>query len=169
MIRSSGSRKELFTQPLVGSALLRLIQSGVKEQDIIDIAELFKADGGIGTSFITAEKDRQLLIDEVRKYGSIKSTIKQLIQRVEKLRNEAASLETQKQDPSSHNQKMFSRSVYSKQSVDFFDLAALEHIVSSEFVPLIRSARHLPISISEFEPAVRKLIKRSYASETERC
>jgi prefoldin subunit 5 len=154
-------RKELFTLPLVGSALLRLIQSGVKEQDIIDIAELLKADGGgIGTSFITTEKDRQLLVDELHKYGGIKSTIKQLSQQVEELRNEVASLEAKKQDLNTqHNQKMSSTSVYSKQSLDFFDLAALEHKVPSEYVPLIRAARHMPINISEFELAVRKVIK----------
>jgi hypothetical protein len=73
------------------------------------------------------------------------------------LRNDVPSLEAQKQDPNKqHDQKT---SVYSKQDVDLSDLAALEHKVPSEYAPLIRAARHLPISFSEFEPAIRKVIK----------
>ena len=76
------------------------------------------------------------------------------------MRNEVASLETKKQDLNTqHNQKISPALVYSKQSVDFFDLAALEHKVPSDLVPLIRAARHLPVSVSEFELAVRKAIK----------
>ena len=49
--------------------------------------------------------------------------------------------------------------VYLKQNADCFDLETLEHKVPSEFVPLIRAARGLPINMSEFKMAVRKAIK----------
>jgi archaellum component FlaC len=71
--------------------LLKLIQSGLKGQDIIDISELLKTDGNI----TTVEERKSLGANELGKYDGIKSTIKQLSQEVEKLRNEVASLETQ--------------------------------------------------------------------------
>jgi hypothetical protein len=97
---------------------LRLIQSGLKEQDIIYIAELLKSNGNV-----SAAEDRKLLVAGLRgKYGGIKSTIKQPSQQVEVLRNEVAPLETQKQeDLSMHNQKTL---VYLKQDVGYFDLEA---------------------------------------------
>ena len=44
----ANSRILLLLHPFVGSELLRLFQSGVNEQDIIAISELFKADSRIG-------------------------------------------------------------------------------------------------------------------------
>jgi hypothetical protein len=81
---------------------LRLIQSGLKEQDIIHIAELLKSDGNVTTA-----QDRKLLVAGLRgKYDGIKSTIRQPSQQVEVLRNEVAPLETQKQEGlTMHNQK----------------------------------------------------------------
>jgi type I site-specific restriction endonuclease len=95
------------------------LQSRVKEKDIMDIVELLKTD-----STITTAEERQKLIDEVHKYGGIKSIIKKLAQQVDELRNEVESLETQKQNPNTDNQKMFSRLVYPKRSLDFFDVVA---------------------------------------------
>ena len=114
--------RELFALPLVGPALLRLVQSGVKEQDIIDISELLKTE----TNFANLEEegDRWLLIEEVRKYGSIKSTIKQLDKKADKLRDEVSSLEVQKQDLSAQNKVSFSRLVYSEQLIDFLSGSA---------------------------------------------
>jgi len=64
------------------------------------------ADGGNSSTSISI--DIQTLIAELQKYGSIKSTIEQLGQEADKLRNEIASLKAQKQD-------ILARSIYSRQ------------------------------------------------------
>ena len=51
-----------------------------------------------GSSSTSISIDIQILIAELQKYGSIKSTIEQLGQEADKLRNEIASLKAQKQD-----------------------------------------------------------------------
>jgi hypothetical protein len=128
----------------MGSALL------INEQDIIYIAEILKSDGNVTTA-----EYRKLLV--AGKYCGTKSTIKQPSQDIEILRNEVAPLEAKKhENPTMNNQKTL---VYLKQDADFLDLETLEHKVPSEFVPLIRAARGLPINISEFKMAVRKAIK----------
>jgi hypothetical protein len=70
----------------------------VNEQDIINVAHIFQrhADGGSSSTSISIEI--QTLIAELQNYGSIKSTIEQLGQEADKLRNEIASLKAQKQD-----------------------------------------------------------------------
>lgn len=88
---------------------------------IVDIAELLKRDGPDSnkSSGVSAEEIRSL-ITELHKYGSIKSTMKLLSQKVDKLRNQVASLLTEKQGLDVQNQIMFSTLQYSKQLVGFF-------------------------------------------------
>jgi len=90
--------EELLAQPLIGPILIGLFQIGVNEQDIINMAYIFQrhADGGNSSTSISI--DIQTLIAELQKYGSIKSTIEQLGQEADKLRNEIASLKAHKQD-----------------------------------------------------------------------
>ena len=90
--------EELLAQPLIGPILIGLFQIGVNEQDIINMAYIFQrhADGGSSSTSISIEI--QTLIAELQKYGSIKSTIEQLGQEADKLRNEIASLKAHKQD-----------------------------------------------------------------------
>jgi cell division protein FtsB len=78
---------------LVGPLLARLVQSGVNEQDIINVAYIFNThiDSKNNTIYI------QLLISDLHKYGPIKSVIQQLSQDKDNLTNEIASLKTQKQ------------------------------------------------------------------------
>jgi hypothetical protein len=71
-------RMQVQSQPLVGPVLIRLIQSGVKEQDIINMASLLERN--IGGSSI----DMQLLITKLDKYGGIKSNIQKLNQEEDK-------------------------------------------------------------------------------------
>ena len=66
------------------------------------------ADGGSSSTSISIEI--QTLIAELQKYGSIKSTIEQLGQEADKLRNEIASLKAHKQD-------ILARSIYSRQDL----------------------------------------------------
>jgi hypothetical protein len=115
-------RTQLLLHPLIGPALLRLIQRGVKEEDIIAMADLLEKDWNGGRS--TMEEIR-LLIAELHKYGNIKSATQQLSQQVQKLRNEVASLNVEKQDLHIHNQKMFATLLYSKQIVDFLSGSAV--------------------------------------------
>ena len=93
---------------MIGPILIGLFQIGVNEQDIINMAYIFQrhADGGNSSTSISI--DIQTLIAELQKYGSIKSTIEQLGQEADKLRNEIASLKAQKQD-------ILARSIYSRQ------------------------------------------------------
>jgi hypothetical protein len=109
-------RAGLLAQPLIGPVLTRLIQSGVKEQDIINMSYLFERNSSSTNGVI----DVQLLIAELNKYGSIKSTIQKSIEEADKLKNEVASLQTQKQDLETHNQNMLSIFLYSKQIIDLY-------------------------------------------------
>jgi hypothetical protein len=80
--------------PLVGPLLARLVQSGVNEQDIINVAYIFNTH----TDSKSDTTDIQLLISDLHKYGPIKSVIQQLSQDRDNLRNQISSLKTQKQD-----------------------------------------------------------------------
>lgn len=111
---------QLSILPSIGPFLTRLSQSGVREQDIVDIAELLKDNTGISNSSkgsIRIEEIRSL-ISELRACGSIKSTIGQLSQN--KLRDQVVSLRAEKRDLNAQNQRMFSTLQYSKQLVSFF-------------------------------------------------
>ena len=168
-------RAGLFAQPLVGSALIRLIQSGVKEQDIINITSIFESH--------SETINPQLLIAELKEYGNIKSNI-------QKLRNQVDSLQTQKQDLDVYNnQSIVSTYMYSKQSIYFYsrviDLLKneiiglfsalifiknyylpnlhLENLKKSNdlgpVIPLIRAAKGESVSILELKASVIKAIE----------
>jgi uncharacterized coiled-coil DUF342 family protein len=113
-------RMQLSILPLVGPLLMRLSQNGVREQDIVDIAELLKDDAGIsGIKGIKIEEIRSL-IAELRMYGSINSAIERLSQKVDILKNQVASLRAEKQNLNAQNQRIFSALQDSKQLVSFF-------------------------------------------------
>jgi len=101
---------------LVGPSLTRLVQRGASEQDIVDVAELLKNDTSSGATI----QEIRSLIAELRRYGSIKSTIGQLSQKVDKLRNQVSSLRAEKQDLNAQNQRAFSTLQYSKQLIALF-------------------------------------------------
>jgi len=113
-------RTQLSILPSIGPILIRLSQSGVREQDMVDIAELLKDDTGVISSNSSSKgsvgiKEIQSLIAELRTYCSIKSTIEKLSQKVDKLRNQVASLRAEKQDLNAQIQRMSSTLQYSKQ------------------------------------------------------
>jgi uncharacterized coiled-coil DUF342 family protein len=122
-------RTQLLILPSIGPLLIRLSQSGVREQDIVDIAELLKNDAGVSSSSSSKRgigiEEIRLLIAELRTYGNIKSTIEQLSQKVDKLRNQVASLRAEKQDLNAQNQRMFSTLQYLKQLTSFFSGSSL--------------------------------------------
>jgi hypothetical protein len=102
--------------PLVGPLLARLVQSGVNEQNIINVAYIFNTH--IGSKSNTT--DIQLLISDLHKYGTINSVIQQLSQDRDNLTNQIASLKTQKQDLDRQNQSIVALSVISKQIVECY-------------------------------------------------
>ena len=109
----------LDQQKSISPALAKLFQSGLKEQDIIDVADIFErysaGDGGGSSS------DRRSLIAELAKYGGLKSAIGKLTQQVEKLTNEVSSLEAQRQDLQIENQTIMSSLITSSRRVDFLN------------------------------------------------
>jgi hypothetical protein len=88
--------------PVVGPLLARLVQSGVNEQNIINVAYIFNTH--IGSKSNTT--DIQLLISDLHKYGTINSVIQQLSQDRDNLTNQISSLKAQKQDLDRQNQSI---------------------------------------------------------------
>jgi cell division protein FtsB len=163
------SRSKLLVQPLVGPVLQRLIENGVKEQDIIELASIFETYGGSrpGNNPI----DKQTLITELAKYDSFKAMIQPLEQKYNELKNEVALLEAKKNDLNNRNDKMLSTLAYSKQIMYYFKgmvdslrdeivmryvtlayvnyilnlqfqlIPKLDDALSGEFAPILRAAK----------------------------
>jgi hypothetical protein len=106
--------------PLVGPLLARLVQSGVNEQDIINVAYIFNTHIGSKSNTI----DIQLLIADLHKYPTIKSVIPQLSQDRDNLTNQISSLKTLKQDLERQNHSIIALSAYSIQIVEFYFASA---------------------------------------------
>jgi hypothetical protein len=116
-----GEVNRLKQQQSIGSALVKLVQSGVKEQDIINVAAIFERYSTGGVSGGGSSADRRSLIAELEKYDSIKSAIGKLTQQAEKLTNEVSSLQAQKQDLQIENQTAMSSLIASSRRVDFLN------------------------------------------------
>src|ERR1041384_2131043 len=106
--------------PLVGPLLAKLVQSGINEQDIINVAYIFNTHIGGKSSTI----DIQLLIADLHKYPTIKSVIPQLSQDRDNLTNQIASLKTLKQDLERQKQSIIALSAYSIQIAEFYFASA---------------------------------------------
>jgi hypothetical protein len=112
----NSSRTALLAQPLVGPALQRLFYNGVSEQDIIDLSNLLERYHRSGGNNI----DKQSLVSELEKYGSIESTIQQLNQKLNQLKNEVVSLESQRNELNHQNQQIIDTVLYFKEVSGFF-------------------------------------------------
>ena len=88
-------RGELLSLPQVAPKLVKLSQSGVSEQDIINIAAVFEK--------YVAGKDRQSFVSELKAYGGLKSAIQELSKQADKMRTELGSLQTQNRDLNADN------------------------------------------------------------------
>jgi DNA-binding transcriptional MerR regulator len=104
-------RTELLLLPLVGPKLVKLTQSGVSEQDIINIATVFEK--------YVAGKDSESFVSELEHYGGLKSVIQELSKQADKMRMELGSLQTQNRDLNAHNQRIISSLVNSTYTLDF--------------------------------------------------
>jgi regulator of replication initiation timing len=114
----NGLRVQLSVHPLVGPALLRLVQNGLNEEQIIAIADLIKND--FSSRRDPSTRTGQSLIDDVRQYGSIKSTLYYLGEQADKLKKEISSLQTEQIDLQSKNYKLIYSLQYSKKILDYF-------------------------------------------------
>lgn len=177
------SRIELSMVQLVGPALAKLIQSGIKEQDIINLASIFER--------YSTGIDRQSLISELDKYGSLKSAIEKLTEENGKLINDMTSLNKEKQELILYDQKMTSALNYLNHKMSFFQgyieslrneilglsltatiimhffKSQIEHLQTTkfyysihDFLPLIRSDNgEIDISIQEIRKGVIKALE----------
>ena len=114
----NGLRVQLSLHPVVGQVLLRLVQNGVNEEEIIAIAGLIKND--FSSRRDPSTRQGQSLIDDVRQYGSIKSTNYYLGEQADKLKKEVSSLQTEQIDLQSNNHKLIYSLRYSKKILDYF-------------------------------------------------
>ena len=100
------SRIALLAQPLVGPSLQRLFSKGLVEQDIVELVNiLFERSISNGGS---NNINKQSLIEDLKKYGSIISTIQELNQQADKLKNQIDELQRRKQGLEEQNQKIIS-------------------------------------------------------------
>ena len=153
-------RSQLLILPLVAPSLTRLLQVGVSEQNIVDIAELLKSNGSRNSSGRISEnngvtiQEIQSLIAELREFGSIKSTITQLTQKVEKLRNQVNSLRFEKQNLDAQNQALLLALDYLKQITSFLsgsstslknEMVSFISIIAYTIHSLNREVQRLPM------------------------
>ena len=73
-------RAELLLLPLIGPKLIKLTQSGVSEQDIVNIASIFEK--------YVAGIDKQSFVSDLQTYGGLKSAIQNLTKESDALKNE---------------------------------------------------------------------------------
>ena len=104
-------RTELLTLQLVGPALSKLIQSGLKEQHIINVASVFEK------YFIGI--DKQSLISELERYGGLRSAIQKASEENNKMNNQISSLRKEKQDLDIYNQSISSGLSYLNHKASF--------------------------------------------------
>jgi hypothetical protein len=127
----------LLSIPLVGPKLVKLTQSGVSEQDIINIAAVFEK--------YVAGKDRQSFVSELEQYGGLKSAIQELSEQSDKLRMEVSLLQTQNRDLNADNQRIISRHIF-----DF--MQGLVNSLRNEILGLASISAYITCSIGlQFE------------------
>jgi DNA repair exonuclease SbcCD ATPase subunit len=106
-------RVELLSLPFIGTKLVKLTQSGVSEQDIINVSAVFEK--------YISKVDRDSFVTELEKYRGLKSTIQKLSDEASKLRSELAVLQTQKEELNTDVQTMLSSLVESVRSFDLLN------------------------------------------------
>jgi hypothetical protein len=114
----NGLRVQSSLHPLVGQVLMRLVQNGIKEEEIITIADLLKND--FSSRRDSKTQTGQSLLDDIRQYGSIKSTNCYLGEQTDKLKKEVSSLQDEQIDLQSQNHKLIYSLQYSKKIKIFF-------------------------------------------------
>jgi hypothetical protein len=132
----------LLSLPLIGPKLVKLTQSGVSEQDIINIAVVFE-------KYVTG-KDRESFVSELEAYGGLKSAIQELSKQADKMRMEVGSLQTQNRDLNADNQRITSSLVDSRHTFDF--IRGYINSLGNEILGLVSISSYIACSIGlQFE------------------
>jgi len=117
-------RRQTLLNPLIEPALSKLTQSGLRDQDIINVAAVIEkyAAGGANVSSTpgSSSTDKQpQLISDLEKYRGLKSTIEKLNQQESLLTKDIDSLKNQKQELEQNNQRTFSNYIRLSRTLDF--------------------------------------------------
>jgi hypothetical protein len=110
-------RSETLAQPLAGPMLVRLIQRGITEQDIVDITHFFERNKAIGI-------EGQKLSIELDRYGSIRSAIEESIKENDSLKMEQESLQIYKQDIHKYYQSILFELICLQNTASFYHSSA---------------------------------------------
>jgi predicted nucleic acid-binding Zn-ribbon protein len=113
------SRKALLAQPLVGPSLQRLSSKGLVEQDIVELVNILFGRSHGDCAGGSSDIYKQSLMEGLKKYGGIISTIQELNQQADKLRNQIDELQRRKEGLEGQNQRMLSILAYSEPIVEF--------------------------------------------------
>jgi hypothetical protein len=108
-------RTELLFLPSVGPKLLKLTQSGVSEQDIINVAAVFEK--------YAIAKDRESFVSDLEYYGGVKSAIQELSMQYDKMRMEVSVLQIRNRNLNVDNQRLISSLVNSGHTFDFMSMS----------------------------------------------
>ena len=111
-------RVQSSLHPVVGQALLRLVQNGVKEEEIIAISDLVKKD--LSSKRDSTPQTVQSHIDDAKQYGSNKSTNYHLGEQADKLKKEVSLQSEQIDLQSSNNPKTLYLLQYTRKILDYF-------------------------------------------------
>lgn len=130
---------------MVAPSLTGLRRRGVSEQDIVDIAELLKSGGGRETTSVSIQEIRSL-ISELRQYGSIKSTIVHLTQKLERLKYQINTLRMEKQDLDAQNRAVTIALLQLKQIASFFSGSSTS--LSNGLIGLISIITYMTYSLN---------------------
>jgi hypothetical protein len=138
-------RTETLSYPLLGPRLLTLIQRGLSDQDIINVADIIEKFSPLADAVIDGKPDVQSLASDLNKYSNIKSAIQALTSDVDSLKKEAGHLMSQNQDLKQENLRMFSSSINICRTVDFFQGAAfsLRNEIMNLVLTYLYITRHL--------------------------
>jgi hypothetical protein len=112
-------RTQILLNPLIGPTLSKLTQSGLSDQDIINVAAVIEKYSAGANNGGSSSKDKQSLISDLDKYGGLKSTIERLTQHENTLTKDIEFLNNQKQELEQNNQMAFSNYVQLSRTLDF--------------------------------------------------
>jgi hypothetical protein len=104
------NRKALHAQPGIGVMLQRLFEKGIREQDIIVVANLFEGSN---------DEDKVALVKGLKNSQVVKTLVEKLNQQIETSKQQKFSLELEKQSLDQSNQRMLSLLAHSKETIAF--------------------------------------------------
>ncbi len=95
---------------MIGVLLQRVFEKGIREQDIIVVANLFEKSN---------DEDKVALVDGLKRYDVVKTLVEKLNQQIETTKQQKFSLELEKQSLDQPNQRMLSLLAHSNETIAF--------------------------------------------------